>query len=70
MFSNGQEVLEFFDMLLEKCDESQNKICHPVSLLLLDINMPILNGMDTLRLVKEKNLTSSTLRDPVTPKRE
>ena len=26
----------------------------PVPLLLLDINMPMLNGMETLKLVKEK----------------
>ena len=26
----------------------------PVSLLLLDINMPIINGLETLKLVKDK----------------
>ena len=48
IFGNGKEVVEFFDALLQHPDEIQ-----PVSLLILDINMPIYNGMKALKLVKE-----------------
>ncbi len=49
MFANGQEVVDYFDELLD--DKNEIPI-QPVSLLLLDINMPILDGLETLRLVK------------------
>ena len=46
IFGNGKEVVEFFDSILQHPDEIQ-----PVSLLILDINMPIYNGMKALKLV-------------------
>ena len=55
IFSNGQEVIENLDSQLQELELKENenqKTVQPVSLLLLDINMPILNGLDTVVLVK------------------
>ena len=58
IFSNGQEVIEFLDELLGELHiENLDKVQaprQPVALVLLDINMPILNGLDTLRMIKER----------------
>ena len=56
MVSNGQEVLDYFDNVLENLDLEQDRAVplQPVSLLLLDINMPLLSGLQTLVLLKEK----------------
>ena len=55
--SNGQEVLDSIDEVLapfeEEPFEKTDKI-QPIALLLLDINMPIMNGFDVLPLVKAK----------------
>ena len=70
MMSNGQEVVDFFNKQLEEYenftpDLNQISSTPPqrVSLLLLDINMPILDGLATLQAVKDKfkqfNLTQS-----------
>ena len=48
IFGNGKEVVEFFDTILHASDAIQ-----PVSLLILDINMPVCNGMKALTLIKE-----------------
>ena len=49
-FSDGKEVIDYFEKLLNRLDlQSYEEIpLQPVSLLLLDINMPIINGMETL----------------------
>ena len=54
--SNGQEVLDYLDKMLEDLtlDQKRTTAFQPVSLLLLDVNMPILHGLDTLPLVKQK----------------
>ena len=57
MFSDGKETVDFFDGLLNQFEEyrdSSNKTLQPVSLLLLDINMPLVNGIDALKQIKEK----------------
>ena len=57
MFSDGKETVDFFDGLLNQFEEdrdSSNKELQPVSLLLLDINMPLMNGIDALKQIKEK----------------
>ena len=55
---DGEEVVEYFDYILDDIDEtdlnSDGTPLQPVSLLMLDINMPILNGLETLKIVKEK----------------
>ena len=52
--SNGLAVVKFFESLFQ--EEAQNiedsKVRQPVSILLLDINMPVLNGYETLIQVK------------------
>ena len=64
MFSNGDEVVKYvIKTISEIYDGSLPYIRQPISLLLLDINMPILNGLETLVKVKsifeEYNSTQS-----------
>ena len=58
MFSDGEEVVDYFDVLLDNLDtqtqSDEQPTLQPVSLLLLDINMSILNGIETLKQVKDK----------------
>ena len=59
VFSNGQETIDFLDGLLDKIpkqelNSSDCKPFQPIALVLLDINMPILNGFETLKLIKSK----------------
>ena len=52
--NDGKDVVEYFEKYLTEIKSNdQVTPLQPVSLLLLDINMPILNGIDTLRAVKE-----------------
>ena len=57
MFANGQSVVNFISKLLtdlqSDSDQGFEQMMQPVSLLLLDINMPVLNGYETLIKVKE-----------------
>ena len=50
VFANGKEVVEYFGSILQ---DSEIDTVQPVSLLILDINMPIYNGMKALTLIKE-----------------
>ena len=54
VFNDGQEVVDYFAEILTSLisDNSQTHI-QPVSLLILDVNMPILGGFETLKLVKQ-----------------
>ena len=57
MFSDGQNVAEYFDGILDALDVDSPRQeglppHQPVSLLLLDINMPILSGMEALQRIK------------------
>lgn len=58
MFSDGQNVAEYFDGILDAIDiqspRNGTKPLQPVTLLLLDINMPILNGMEAFDRIKKK----------------
>ena len=60
IFSNGKEVVDHFDKIFEDLEkhrsEEQSKAStvQPVSLLLLDINMPIVTGIEALKQIKEK----------------
>ena len=47
-------MVEFFEHLLkEMSTEKIDETCQPVALLLIDINMPILNGMETVPKIKK-----------------
>ena len=57
ILNSGKKAVEYFEELL-KCitdDSNLNEIprLQPVTLLLLDINMPIVNGIDVLVRVKD-----------------
>ena len=58
MFSDGQNVAEYFDGVLDKIDVTSPRTnpqpLQPVTLLLLDINMPILNGMEAFNRINNK----------------
>ena len=55
IFSDGQELVQYFDTLLGDYEKSNcEPQLQPVSLLLLDINMPILDGIETQKLIMEK----------------
>ena len=49
-------MLDFFDSVIDTIEESSSgKECvQPISLLLLDINMPIVDGLKTTKLLQEK----------------
>ena len=49
-------MLDFFDTVLNtiEADSIRKECVQPVSLLLLDINMPIVDGLKTTKLLQEK----------------
>ena len=54
LFEDGLEVVEYFKMLIDSFNsESSLKVIQPASLILLDINMPNLDGHETAVRVKE-----------------
>lgn len=53
--SNGQELLDY---LRSEGKFSQNDICDLPSVILLDLNMPILDGRETLKQLKRDPLLS------------
>ena len=58
VFSDGQEVFDYIEDVLnylkqEPVDFSERPI-QPISLLLLDINMPNITGLEALKMIKQK----------------
>ena len=47
-------MLKYFDEILKSTPIDENVPFQPVTMLLLDIQMPIMNGLETMKLVKEK----------------
>ena len=56
LLSNGLEVIQKIDNILQRIEhaEIQQQAIQPITLLLLDINMPIMTGYEVLTHVKEK----------------
>ena len=55
LFQDGMQVTEYFDFILDDIEESpEEETVQPVTLLLLDINMQPMGGMEALKLVKNK----------------
>ena len=57
IFSSGTSVVSYVDTLLGDIKTSQDhnfddRPLHPVSLILLDINMTIMTGMEALKSIK------------------
>ena len=48
LLANGKEAVEFFETILH---DSETDTIQPVSLLILDINMPVYSGMKALTLI-------------------
>ena len=54
MFSDGKEVIEFLDHYLGELTLESESPKQPISLVLLDIHMPTLDGIETLKKIKER----------------
>ena len=59
IFTNGQDAVDHFDKILANLENDMDErgdqeTVQPVKLLLLDINMPIVSGMEALKQIKEK----------------
>ena len=57
-FSNGKEAVDYINSTLLTIDlaaqEQETRSLLPVSLVLLDINMPIMDGMEAAKKIKDK----------------
>ena len=53
MFSDGKETVDYFENILNNIEETEDP-AQPVSLLILDINMPIVNGIDAMKSIMDK----------------
>ena len=54
LFSNGFEVVEYIEEMLKSISVSPDVVSEqPVSLLILDLNMPIMHGLEASQKVKE-----------------
>ena len=57
-FSNGKDIVDYIDNALSEviknAQTSSQRPIWPVSLVLLDINMPTQNGIQTLKIIKQK----------------
>ncbi len=57
-FSDGKDLVQYTERLLRNLIETQTlsffkgRPVYPVSLILIDINMPTMNGMQTLKTIK------------------
>ena len=54
MFSNGKQVTDYFESILSGIELQDGAIIQPVSLLLLDINMPVINGIQAFQSITAK----------------
>ena len=59
VFSDGLETIEYFDKVLSEVVSNgfntfEESSLQPVSLLLLDINMPKMSGIEALKIIKQK----------------
>ena len=56
LMKDGQEVIDYFHQSVIKCEEEIQSI---IGLIILDLNMPKVNGMDVLRFIKRSPEYSS-----------
>ena len=55
VFRNGQEAIDHFDKLLQTREQmASEKSLQPVALLLVDINVPIVSGLELTKYIKKK----------------
>ena len=70
-FPDGQQAVEYFKSLIEINKIRTTTKFYPVSLLILDINMPVLNGLQAAEKIRalyktgNENLSGSKLMPPV-----
>ena len=68
MFSDGKDIVDFIDNLLSNLKAQSNDFSQrplfPVCLILLDINMPSVHGMEAMNSIKEsfKNANEELVR--------
>ena len=54
MLSNGQEACEFIERSLDEIQSDEKSAKQAVTLLLVDINMPIMTGMEAVRIIRQR----------------
>ena len=52
-FQNGKEAVEFIKFTLDAAWTSEPQSLNPITLILMDINMPIMTGIEALKLIKQ-----------------
>ena len=56
---NGKEAVDYFDELFKSMREQTHEQAgsyQPVTLVLLDINMPIMTGLEAIKIIKQQFL--------------
>ena len=59
IFSDGRRVVDYISEVIDDLDSSSGGVAtkwpvQPVTLLLLDVNMPILTGMEAMKMIRDK----------------
>ena len=54
LLSNGQEACDYFETSLTEFQAEGEPTKQPITLLLIDINMPIMTGMEAVEHIKQK----------------
>ena len=52
-FNDGQSAIQYIEMVLDGLQDPNIVHEQPITLLLLDVQMPLMNGFETLKFVKE-----------------
>ena len=53
-FADGQQVVDYFEDMLKLIQNNSSEDClQPVALLLIDMNMPHVHGLDASKMIKD-----------------
>ena len=56
-FSNGKEMVDFIETIIDQININRSDVSLPllpVSLILLDINMPVMDGIEAYKIIQDK----------------